>query len=243
MADEYGPGGERFKRHSAWRWPVYIAIGIAIIGAALLAYYFRPNLGDITGTNPNFTAETKPVHARIAGTGFTIPANYTRIPQHRAGGDLDEVSLHALLPEFVPYTMDTAAEFDNVSAPDSRVVFLRIHRNKTPYDETARFQNLLSSIENPDGAPGPHGLTAYTFNPVPAYANNDLFTGADGRGGTAVIRCTRETKDNPAPTCLRDVDLGPGLAFSYQFKRAWLADWREIDARAWALVQSFRSAP
>ncbi|MBI1239893.1 MAG: hypothetical protein GC199_11195 [Alphaproteobacteria bacterium] len=241
MSQGPSAGGEIIKRHSAWRWPFFISLGVTVLGAGVMAYYFAPAPGDITGTNPKATISTAPVNLTVGGIDFEIPANYTRIPKSRAGGKQEEVALHALLPDLAPATAANEAEFAD-SSPTARRVMMLIHLNGTPLTERDRFVRVFQNqVVDPEGEDGPYGLTLYTFQPRSGYAGHDLFTGVDARGQLAVIRCAIEAPDLPAPECQRDLDLAPGLSLSYQYKREFLTDWKKIDADIVNLVTGFRS--
>ena len=66
------------------------------------------------------------------------------------------------------------------------------------------------------------------FRANSGYERNDLFAG-QGAGGLVLLLCERAAGDLPSPNCLAiDRPLAANLSFSYRFKRAYLARWREI---------------
>jgi hypothetical protein len=106
--------------------------------------------------------------------------------------------------------------------------------------EADRLQRIyLSYVADPAGKPGPFGLTEYAFRDDSGYRGEDLFVG-QGTTGPVVLLCVRFSQQVPSPSCLRDVRLKRGVALSYRFKRAHLANWHEIADGIGELVQSFR---
>ena len=235
------PGGFKVKRHSGWHVPFLVVLGLAALGGAFLFYYLGPTVSDITGTAPKFTSSPQPVAVTLAGVPFNIPQNYTRLPKTRGGGAQDEVDLHALLPGLAPYSDDNADAFDNTTASSS-VLFMTLRPNARRMSEHDRFERIyLNQVENRQGAPGPYELTRYVFTAQSNYPGQELYVGDDARGGKAIIVCKTESADEPVPTCFREIDLGGGVGFAYEYRRAQLENWRDIDARAYALATSFKS--
>lgn len=234
-------GGVKIKRHTPWHVPVLIAAGIAILAGVFLFYYLGPTVSDITGTAPKFTASPERVALTIGAAAFSIPQNYTRLPKTRGGGAQEEVELHALLPDLAPYSDAEAEAFDNTTA-SSRVLFMALRPSQRRLSEKDRLERIyLNQVENRQGMEGPYGLRRYIFTRESNYPGQELYVGTDARGGQAVIVCTTESADEPVPTCRRETDLGNGIFFSYEYRRGHLENWRDIDARAVALVSSFKA--
>jgi hypothetical protein len=233
--------GERIKRHSGWRWPVLIALGIALFGAMFLLYYLGPTPGDISGTNPKPTAETTAVSLAVVGVNFTVPSNYLQLPKTRAGGVQDLVEMQALLPDLAPYSGDKADAFEDVTA-SSKVLNLLLHPTKANLTEQQRLERIfLTQVKDRDGSRADYGLTLFVFQEESGYANQELYVGQDSRGATAVLLCDKGRGDVTAAACRRDIDFTTGLGLSYEFKRGFLPQWKDIDHRVVELVASFRA--
>jgi hypothetical protein len=83
-------------------------------------------------------------------------------------------------------------------------------------------------------------LTAYDFAENSGYEGHELFA-ADTASGVALFFCDRASADFSSPNCLAvDRPLARNLSFSYRFKRAYLARWREMDAGVQSLIARFR---
>ena len=82
----------------------------------------------------------------------------------------------------------------------------------------------------PRARQAPFGLTRYGFSADSGYRDNELFAGESGKG-LELLLCERGSAEFPSPNCLAiDRPLAPNVSFSYRFKRAYLARWREISA-------------
>ena len=67
-----------------------------------------------------------------------------------------------------------------------------------------------------------------------------LFTGETAKG-LELLLCERPSGQFPSPNCLAiDRPLARTVSFSYRFKRAYLARWREISAGVEKLIGKFR---
>src|SRR6266566_2620086 len=206
------------KRRSGWLIPLAVFFVTACLSALVLAYYFAPAPPGLAQEQPAPTDATRTVGLSLGSTRLRIPANYILLASARRGGATNELALIA--------TQDLTA-----NAPDSRVVNLMLKIVQALLPEQERLERVyMTQVENPKGQLGPYGLRQYAFRADSGYHDQDLFVGTD-TAGPMVLLCTKLTSDIPSPSCLRDMPLGNGLALSYRFKRAHLAQWRAIDMR------------
>lgn len=226
----------------SWIIPATVLAVVGILSLGFLAYYFAPNLADIIGRAPKPSEESKEIDVVIGGVRHRIPENYTRFAYARRGGVQDRVELYALLPDLVPYSPSRAAAFQN-NAADSRVLLFELSVYQAKLSETEQFRKVfLKLVTDPEGARGPYGLRRYEFDPSTGYRDEELFVSEDEEGEVTVIRCFKPAPDILSPTCRRDLRLSEEIGLSYRFKRAYLSDWRDIDAGVRRLAQSFRVA-
>jgi hypothetical protein len=226
------------KERPGWFAPAIAFFVTASLSAVVFAYYFAPGPPGLGEELPDPTDATRPVALAIASMRFRIPANYVQLASARRGGTLAEVDLAAMLPRLDGYSLASAKDFTG-HAPDSPIVNLKIRGGQAPLPESDRLNRIYQfQIEDPQGEPQASGLTRYSFREESGYRGQELFTGMiDGQ--PMVILCERPAADTPAPNCLRDFPYGNGLGLSYRFKRAHLAQWRDIDTAVRGLVNGF----
>lgn len=231
---------EEIHEESSWRLPARAALVLLILSGALLYYYLGPSIRDITGDNPDASSSSAPVLMTIGDTRFVIPANYTRYPRARRGGQRDMVALYTLFPRFSGFTVSDSQEFNNNGAT-SQLVHFEIEDKNRPYTEAERFEHIYrSQLEDVSGFPAPYGLTKYDFRKDTPYGTDEIFIGELDSGEMVLLRCLEDEPGKPAATCRRDTELGDGLALSYRFKRRLLEHWQDIDAGVKILVNRFR---
>ena len=187
---------------------------------------------------PSPTSDTSVVRLTVHGLALAVPSNDLVFHSAREGGEQKDVAMYALLPNFQGYS-DAEAQSFSSNAPDSPVIYLLLREDRLNLTESERLQKIyLNYVAHPQGAPGPFGLTQYTFRDDSGYRGEDLFVGQTPKG-IALYRCVRFSQDVPSPSCLRDTRLAHGVALSYRFKRAYLAHWREVGDGADAFVHAF----
>ena len=226
------------RQRPGWLAPAISFFVAACLSAAVLAYYFAPGPPGLGGELPSPTDATRPVEIVIGPARFRISANYIPLASARRGGELAEVALAARLPQLDGYSLAFAKDFASNDG-NSAIVHLRMRSGRVPLPEPERLERIYRlQVENPQGEPQSEGLTRYTFRPESGYRAQELFTGLiDGQ--LIVVLCDRVAADTPSPNCLRDVPYGEALGLSYRFKRAHLAQWREIDAAVRRLIGGF----
>ncbi len=227
------------KQRSGWLIPIAVFVVTAALSALFLLYYLAPPPASFIEEHPSPTSRTDPISVSVNKVPFVIPANYMIYSSARSGGARKDLPLWALYPGFHGYTDWESSAFQGNSA-DSPVIYLLIHEDHFNINETARLQRIyLNYVVDPAGKPGPFELTQYTFRDDSGYRSQDLFVGQSANQ-TIVLRCERLAQDNANPSCMRDERISKNIALSYRFKRAHLADWRDIAGGLDKLVASFR---
>lgn len=225
-------------KHSGWLLPFAVFVITAALSALFLIYYLRPSPRSLMEEQPSPTSDTEVVRLSVHGLALAIPSNDLTYRSAREGGEQKDVALAALLPDFHGYS-DAEAQSFSGNAPDSPVIYLLLREDRLNLSEAERLQRIyMGYVANPQGAPGPFGLTQYTFRDDSGYRGEDLFVGETPKG-IALYRCVRFSQEVPSPSCLRDTRLAHGVALSYRFKRAYLVHWREIGDGADGFVRAF----
>lgn len=234
MADD----DETVRKRSGWLIPLGVFVVTFILSAMFLLLYLAPSAPSLFEEQVSPTSRGDIVVIKVAGHAFRIPANYLIYASARQGGDRSEVELFALLPEMSGWSNWAADEFAS-NAPDSRVVYLTIHKDKLGLGEADKLRRVyFDYLADRNGSAGPFELRHFVFRQDSGYRAEDLFVGQTDKG-PVVMRCVRLSRDVPSPSCLRETLLGRGVGLSYRFKRSHLSEWREIAANTDKLMATF----
>ncbi len=232
-------GGE-VHAHSSWMLPALLLGVAAAIAAGVFFYLTGPTVDEIQGNVTSPTASAAKADIRVDGVLFRIPANYTKLSRSRYDGDQDDVPMHALLPGMSPWSPGDAKAFAS-NAPDSRVVHFTLAIDRTPLTYQEKFERgIKPRADNPEGEPGPFGLTQYKFSLGTGYENTEWFSAKLDDGSELVMRCDASANPDFGSSCMRVARLRDNVGLTYKFKRTHLAQWKAIEAGIMSLVDSFR---
>ena len=235
MSSPHGNTAE-IHQHSGWLIPLGILLVILALCGMLLLYYLRPVPAAFRDNGP--TAASTTVTLAVRGVPFRIPGNYLASRAPRDGTDQDVVVLFALLPDLRGYSTADAALFSG-NAADSPILHLTIRGDTNSLDPASRLARIyMPYIRDPKGAPGPFGLTRYTFRADSGYGRDDLLVSAGNP--MLLLLCERPAQDLPSPNCLAiDRPIARNVNLSYRFKQAQLAHWQDINDGVNRLLAGF----
>ena len=130
---------------------------------------------------------------------------------------------------------------DAGNAPDSPLIRLSLRADSNNLNGRARLERIYRPrLSNPKGEKGPFGLTRYGFSAGSGYQDYELFAGESG-ADLELLLCEHGSSQFPSPNCLVvDRPLTANVSFSYRFKRAYLARWRDIATGVEKLIGKFR---
>ncbi len=233
---------EIVRKRSGWWIPLGVFMVTFILSAMFLLLYLAPSAPSLFEEQISPTSRSDIIALKVNGHLFRIPANYLLYASARQGGDRHEIAMFALLPELTGWSNWDASKFAS-NAPDSRVIYITIHRERLRLTEADKLRRVyLDYVVDRKGTEGPFGLHQYTFRADSGYHDEDLYVG-EGKHGPVVLRCVRLTRDVPSPSCLREILLDKGVSLTYRFKRSHHSDWREIAANVNRLIKSFQKPP
>ena len=226
---------ENVHQHSGWLLPAGFVFAIMLLSGLLLGWYLRPGLRAPAA----LTGQSEFVPVTLGGLSLRVPTNYIQNPAARSGGPQESLSLAALFPSWQGYSTELARQFQG-NAPNSAVVRILIRRDANAMDAATRLARIyrpnLAALE---GVTGPFGLRQYGFAADSGYEKTDLFVGGSGKG-LLLLLCGRPAADLPSPNCqATDRPLADGVSYSFRFKRAWLARWRELSGGVDGLIARF----
>jgi hypothetical protein len=230
------------RRRSGWLIPLGVLLVTVVLSAFFLLYYLFPSPPPLFAEQQSPTSDSSIVSVEVNGTKFWIPANYTVFDSARHGGIRRDVALFAILPDLAGWSNWNAGDFSDNSAK-SPIVYMPIREDRVNLSEEDRMQRIyLAYIVDPKGAPGPFGLTQYTFSKDSGYRAEDLFVGHTD-SGLMILHCEKPGPDNPSPNCTRDLHVAKGVSVPYRFKRSKLSHWHEIADGVAKLMASFQHPP
>lgn len=228
---------ETVRRRSGWLIPLSVFGVTFALSTAFLVYYLAPSRDSLRHETASPTSRADLVETSVGARPLRIAANYLIYESARKGGPRDEIALFALLPDLTGWSNWAADDFASNDA-NSKVVYLTV-KAKQSLSEADKLKRVWPDyIVDRNGTDGPHGLRQYAFRADSGYRNEDLFVGQTD-AGPVVLRCVRLASDVPSPNCLREKPLASGVSLTLRFKRAHLADWRDITAKADRLIASF----
>jgi hypothetical protein len=233
--------GELVHERPAWIIPALVAVAVLSFSSFFLYHYFGPTPGELLGRAPRASAETRKVEAVVGGTRFLIPENYTRYPAQRTGGAQPQIDMHALLPDFSPYTPEHQADFAD-NTPGASVIFFTLHAAATMLPAERRLREVYSKyLASPKPEKDETGLEKFRFRADSGYKDQDLLVGTDADGRLVLLTCQRRAPLIESPNCTRTLLLTQNLALTYRYKRAHLAEWQRIDELMIRIVNSFEA--
>lgn len=228
---------DEIHQHSGWLVPAAFLFVVTLLCGLFLGWSLRP--GPKVPLAP--AGQFAPVGLRVGGVNFQVPANYILNPIARAGGEQDILNLAALFPGWRGNSQQDAGLFQG-NAPDSAVVRISLRADARPMDAKTRLERIYRPYFLAGGSgPGPFGLIRYGFAPQSGYERDDLFVGQDGRGQILIL-CEQPAPDVPSPNCqATDRSLAAHVSYSFRFKRAFLARWRELASGVDGLIARFEA--
>ncbi len=230
------------RKRSGWLIPLGVFLVTAVLSALVLLYYLAPSAPNFLEEQVSPTSRSDLVPLKVHDLHLWVPANYLQYESARQGGTRKDLALFAILPDMAGWSNWESSAFAG-NTPDSPVVFMLIREEGLNLTEADRLNRIyMAYVTNPRGAPGPFGLTQYTFREDSGYRREDLFVGQTANG-PVVLRCVRFSQDVPSPSCLRDLPIAHSVAMSYRFKREHLGRWREIGEGIEKMLVTFKTRP
>jgi hypothetical protein len=149
--------------------------------------------------------------------------------------------MHALLPDFSPFTPERQSEFTD-NSPDAQVVYFTLHESEAVLPAERRLKEIYSKyFISPKPEKDRTGLEKFAFRDDTGYKNQDLLVGTDADGRLVLLLCQRATPLVESPNCTRTLLLTQNLALTYRYKRAHLNAWQRIDELMIRIVTSFEA--
>jgi hypothetical protein len=211
--------------------PVVLMTAITV-GVACVAYLLWPTW---SGVPVALDAPALPV--TVAGVLFDVPPAAIRAAVQRHPGPHERIDLAFLWPSLLPPPVDTKAtdqlavtlQNDSAAAPTdaSARVFLSIAPLGAVLAPAERLRSIYTHYVEKDAMLGPDGLAILPFRAGSPYEGEDLIYVANNPE-QFFARCTRQIGAVPG-TCIHERLIG-AAEVTLRFPRAWLEEWRDVNA-------------
>src|SRR5262245_44090436 len=189
---------------------------------------------------PRLDAPTLPI--TVAEVAFNLPPAAIRRTAQRRSGAHDRVDLVFLGPSLEPpdpATKPSAAPRGTVAEATQAVarVFMTILSAGDTLAADERRLTIYPRYTAAEPVLDASGLARLAFRAGTPYQGEDLVY--DAKGGSFLVRCTRD-RAGPAPgTCLYERRIGAADVV-VRFPREWLSDWRMVADTLDRLITSVR---
>lgn len=237
MYDDRELDGE-FRKRSAWLLPLSVVSVVFLLSAGVLLSYFSPTGPSLFHEQVSPTSGGDRVALSLNGRKFNIPANYLMYERARKGGSVRQIAMFARLPKLQGWSNWQSDDFKDGSA-DSKIIYLTLRIDRNNLTEADRLKRVYGDYILPAPHPGPYGLHRYDYRRNSGYGDEDFFVGQTP-AGPIVLRCDKLSQNVPAPNCLREQHLEPGVILTWRFRRTQLSHWKRIDENVDKLMAAFR---
>ena len=228
-----GTAGRRRHRRGGHHRLVLAAVGLiaAALTGAPIAWMLWPAPAAVAPDAPS-------IPVTIGGVPFNVPPAAIRFRVQRRPGAQARVDLAFLWPSLRP--PDASVTPRPTDKPD---VTDRLFVTVAAADGTLPPLERLKTIypRYLDAAPtiAADGLSRQSFRAGTPYAGEDLMLDPE-KTEQFLLRCTRVAGPTPA-MCLHERRIG-GAEITVRFPRAWLSDWRTVEAGIERLIGSLKAS-
>lgn len=189
------------------------------------------------------TDSLKPDYFTIADKHFAIPRAHIWDRTAWGGGVQTGVNMHALLPDFKPYSQETKAEFDRLG--HGKKIHFSIGQHRMPekmfsHEQTRKWRFDVVKKSYIDGAPEP-GPLGFTRQKLKSHLRNDLFYRTLRDGSLFFLTCSAPGSA-PSPGCNGFIEYSEHIYVEYRYSLDFLKDWQAIDEGVYRLIRSFENA-
>jgi hypothetical protein len=211
---------------------------IAVLGIALaaLAIALAPVAWMLWPAPAMIAPDAPSLPITIGGTTFNVPPAAIRFRLQRRPGDQVRIDTAFLWPSLSP--PDNSVKPLPTDTPDvTDRLFLTVAATDGTLSPLERLKTIYPRYLDAAPVVGSDGLSRQGFRDGTPYQGEDLMLDT-GQTERFFLRCTRQTGATPA-MCLHERRLG-GAEVTVRFPRAWLSDWRAVEAGVDKLIGSLK---
>jgi hypothetical protein len=208
-----------------------IALGLVLGGGTIFW---------LTRSPPHPEVDPVEVHPVIGGTTLTVASDLIRFPAARQDGAIDRLDLLFAWPDLSAADEMEAATLRAGGQIDP-LIFVTVSAQTGALDSTGRLDMVYSRVFSDDAWAGPAGLVGVALSAEAGYEGEELFFEPEGES-PFVVRCLASNDAAIAETCMREVNIGSGLAALYRFDKSLLPEWRVLEDAIRARIEGLVTA-
>ncbi len=222
-------------RESSLLVPVVMTLSVLVVlASAILAFYFFPSPDLLIPHGGNADGGRHDVRIALDDGELVVPYGIVARIKRRTLGSVEQVDLQ------VPWPYDAARlpQSPEQARNLSDWIILTFEPREKLIAPAERLEKIYKVYFDGPPSPAPGGLERYRFAPGSPYADLELFVSSDPHQ-PALIRCDLKPSSLGPTLCEARVPVSDVTMMRYRFAEPHLADWRQIDALARALMVEF----
>lgn len=207
---------------------------LVVLASAILAFYFFPAPELLLRGKPDPHTAAHSVRIVLDDGELVVPSSLVARIKRRTLGTVHQVDLQVPWP-YNPARLPANAQ----EARDlSDWMILTFQAREKLLDPAERLEKIYKVYFAGPPTPGPGGLQRHAFAASSPYADLELFVSADPNQ-PALIRCDLKPSSLGPILCEARVPVSGATMMRYRFAQPHLAEWRQLDALARALLLEF----
>jgi hypothetical protein len=211
--------------------PLLMLFALAVTALGYVIYALWPRWPDAP-----VAADAPALPVVVAGVLFNVPPQAMRVAVQRRAGVQDRVDLVYLWPSLTPPD-PAAVATPSIAERDRVFVTIAVAASLAPIE---RLKTIYPRYTATDPTQGPQGLALFTFRDGTPYQGEDLAFDPD-TPEKFLARCARTVNPLAPGTCLYERRVGDADV-TVRFPRAWLENWRDVEAGLERLMAQLRPA-
>ncbi len=217
-SDETAKGGSLVRLLA----PPCMALAL-LAGATLLLVHLKG--GDIA--RAGHSVDTRSREIQIGNDVLDVPANVVRFAGQRRAASAERLDLYFHWPRMEGYSDALGAEFDSPTV-NPAIVFVTLEPRSMRLDMSGRIGPIYSRFMSGPEREGGYGLVRRSLSAEGGFVDEELWYEANSPYPFAA-RCVKEGTGGSTPYCLRDIQMGRGLAVTYRFHRSLMPHWMVLE--------------
>jgi hypothetical protein len=206
------------------------AVAMAGLAVASIVYLLQPQWAEAPPLDP------LPLPIVVADVVFNVPAAAIRVPMQRRAGPQERIDLAYQWPQLTPAA--TPAAGPTGPAVPGPELFVTIERSQGLLPPGERLKSIYPRYFDEAPRADPIGLMIRPFGDGTPYQGEDVLYD-QAAPERFMVRCSRAQNQFVWATCIDERTVG-SAALTFRFPRAWLTDWRDVNAGIDRLIEGWR---